>query len=224
MAKENGRFEFILFERGFKKVRGKKKMIFKKIPLKKFNPRRFYKLFVRHKPTGQKRLLAIGNFTNLPIMSQEEQRKGFFLGGRKFKPLKIPKKGKGNWITRRQIISQFDKELKGKARELKTKSAALLIPTKRFFHKKWLIFSDKFLRGNQKTKSVFAHIIVKFEYPRRQWLNKQFVPIEFAKPIMLKNLTKHIGRIEDLLNLQLEFLHPSADNVFVVKINGFIPM
>lgn len=220
-----GLFSIRLLEQRVIKKKGlKKKVIFKQISSDDFNPKKFYKLFIRHKASGQERLLAIGKFNTLPIFSQQEQRKGFFLAGRRFKPLPIPKKGKGNWVPRTQIIAMFDKELRAKGRELKIESAGLLIPTKRFYHKKWQVFSDTFLAGTKKTKMLFAHVLVKFEYPRRQWVNKQFVPIEFQRPIMIKNLNKHTLRFEDMLNLQLEFLHPSADAVFVIKINGYIPL
>jgi hypothetical protein len=40
----------------------------------------------------------------------------------------------------------------------------------------------------------------------------------------LKNIHKLIEQFEGQMNRDLGFLHPQADNVSLVEINGFIPL
>src|SRR5258708_31551863 len=99
-----------------------------------------------------------------------------------------------------------------------------IIPMKRYFHTDWLIYSDHILKGKTFVKRVLVNCAVQFIYPQQQWIGKQSLFLEFERRIQLKNIHKLINQFEGQLNRDLGFLHPQADDISLVEINGFIPI
>lgn len=185
-----------------------------------------YEIFIRHKSTRQRRLLSIGKLNDIPIFTKQPERFGQQLAGRTFDAsLKYPKRGKGKWVPVDRIVRGIQKELEEIGKDSRTEVRASIIPMKRYFHTKWKIYSDKIVGGSKAYRAIFVHCAVRFVYPNQDWIGKQSILLDFQdEKIRLSRLHKMIPEIEDDLNFRLELLHPQADNVSVVEVNGFIPL
>lgn len=185
-----------------------------------------YEIYIRHKKTRQRRLLSIGLLHDIPIFTKIPERSGQVLAGRTFDPkLKYPKKRHGKWIPVNRILKQIQKELEEIGSDLDTEIRASIIPLKRYYHSKWKIYSDKIVKGNAKYTAVFVHCAVRFVYPNQDWIGKQSILLDFQEEkVKLSQLHKMTNQIEEDLNFRLELLHPQADNVSVIEVNGFVPL
>lgn len=185
-----------------------------------------YEIFIRHKSTRQRRLLAIGKLQDIPILTKQPERHGQQLAGRTFNPaLRYPKRAKGKWIPVNRIVRDIQKELEKIGSDSRTEVRASIIPLKRYFHSKWKIYSDEIVSGNKQYRAIFVHCAVRFVYPNQDWIGKQSILLDFQdEKIRLSKLHKMIPEIEEDLNFRLELLHPQAENVSVVEVNGFIPL
>ncbi len=185
-----------------------------------------YEIFIRHKATRQRRLLAIGKLQDIPILTKQPERIGQQLAGRTFDAsLKYPKRAKGKWVPVDRIVRGIQKELEEIGKDSRTEVRASIIQMKRYFHTKWKIYSDKPVGGNKEYRAIFVHCAVRFVYPNQDWIGKQSILLDFQdEKIPLSKLHKMVPEIEADLNFRLELLHPQADNVSVVEVNGFIPL
>lgn len=185
-----------------------------------------YEVYIRHRPTRQRRLLALGKLQDIPIFTKQPERFGQQLAGRTFDPTKkYPKRARGNWIPVNRIVHDIQKELEELGMDIKTEVRASIIPMKRYFHTKWKVYSDEIVGGGTKYKAIFVHCAVRFVYPNQDWIGKQSILLDFEqKKYRLDKLHKMIPKIEDLLNFRLELLHPQAENVSLLEVNGFIPL
>ena len=213
----------------FRKIRIKKRrkyiQRYVKIGASEFIPNRDYKIYIRHKPSKQRRLLGIGKFRDIPIRSKQIDRFSYQLGGRTFDPtLKFPKKSKGKWIPVDRVVAGIQRELQEAARQSGSEARGAIIPMKRYFHTDWLIYSDHTLKGNTLVRRVFVNCVVQFIYPNQDWIGKQSLFVEFRRGIRLKNLHTLIPKLERRLNDDLELLHGNADDVSLLEVNGFIPI
>lgn len=184
-----------------------------------------YEIYIRHKPTKQRRLLAIGRLSDIPIYSKQTEIFGKQLGGRTFDTsFKTAKKAKGRWVPVSRIVHQIQKELEEYGTDLKTEVRASIIPLKRYFHTKWKIYADNPIKGTKLIKKCFVHCAVRFVYPNNDWIGKQSVFLEFSRRIRINQVYKLRERLEERINGDLELLHPNADLVSLVEVNGFIPI
>lgn len=197
-----------------------------KISADEFIKSKSYEIYIKHRPTKQRRLLALGKLQDIPIMSKQPERFGQQLAGRSFDPTKkYPKRARGNWVPVNRIVHDIQKELEEIGTDIKTEVRASIIPMKRYFHTKWKVYSDDIVPGNKKYKAIFVHCAVRFVYPNQDWIGKQSILLDFEdKKYRLSQLHNMIPKIEDLLNFRLELLHPQAENVSLLEVNGFIPL
>lgn len=213
----------------FRKVRIKRRKTYVtryvKIGASEFIPNREYKIYIRHKPSRQRRLLGIGKFRDIPIRSKTIDRFSYQLGGRTFDPsLKYPKRAKGKWVPVDRIVAGIQREIQEIARNAGSEARGAIIPMKRYFHTDWLIYSDKILPGNTLVYKGFVNCAVQFIYPNADWIGKQSLFVEFRRGIRLKKFHTLIPRLERRLNDDLELLHGNAENVSLIEVNGFIPL
>lgn len=218
-------FEVEIF-RKFKVKKGKRYVSrFIRIGASEFIPDREYRIFVRHKPTKQRRMLAIGKFRDIPIRSKDIQKFQHQLGGRTFNPkLKYPQKAIGKWVPVDKIVAGIQREIQEHATDRGAETRGAIIPMKRYFHTEWKIYSDHILKGKTFVKRVLVNCAVEFIYPQQQWIGKQTLFLDFERRIQLKNIHRLIEQFEGQMNRDLGFLHPQADNVELVEVNGFIPL
>lgn len=197
-----------------------------KISADEFIKSKSYEVYIKHRPTKQRRLLALGNLQDIPILTKQPERFGQQLAGRTFDPTKkYPKRARGKWVPVNRIVRDIQKELEERGLEFRTEVRASIIPLKRYFHTKWKIYSDEPVAGNKKYKAIFVHCAVRFVYPNQDWIGKQSILLDFEdKKYRLSQLHKIVPKIEELLNFRLELLHPQAENVSLVEVNGFIPL
>lgn len=211
--------------------------IFRRIRLKKggyrviqINPDEFvksrnYEIYIRHRATKQRRLLAIGKLQDIPIFTKQPERLGRELAGRTFDAsLKYPKRARGKWVPVNRIVRNIQKELEALGSDMRTEVRASIIPLKRYFHTEWKVYSDHIVKGNKKYKAVFVHCAVRFTYPNQDWIGKQSILFDSEKKFTLSKLHKMIPKIEQDLNNRLQLLHPQAENVSLMEVNGFIPL
>lgn len=213
----------------YRKVRVKKRKKYVtryvKIGASEFVPNREYKIYVRHKPSRQRRLLGIGKFRDIPIRSKQIERFSYQLGGRTFDPsLKYPKRAKGKWVPVDRIVAGIQREIQEIARDAGSEARGAIIPMKRYFHTDWLIYSDHTLKGNTLVHKAFVNCAVQFIYPNADWIGKQSLFIEFRRGVRLNKLHTLIPKLERRLNDDLELLHGNAENVSLIEVNGFIPI
>lgn len=198
---------------------------FLQIDAKEFIPDKEYRIFIRHKPTKQRRLLGFGKFRDIPIRSKDVERFQYQLGGRTFDPsLKYPKKSKGKWVPVDRVVAGIQREIQEHATERGVEQRGAIIPMKRYFHTDWKIYSDHILKGKTLVKKVFVNCAVEFIYPQQQWIGKQSVLIEFNRRIQIRKINLLNDKLEDRINRDLGFLHSQADDISLVEINGFIPI
>lgn len=185
-----------------------------------------YEVYIRHKATRQRRLLALGKLQDIPIFTKQPERFGNVLAGRTFDPkLKYPKRKHGKWVPVNKIVRDIQKELEEIGKDIQTEIRASIIPLKRYFHSKWKIYSDEIVSGNKQYRAIFVHCAVRFVYPNQDWIGKQSILLDFQdEKVRLSQLHKMIPKLEDDLNFRLELLHPQAENVSVIEVNGFIPL
>jgi predicted nucleic acid binding AN1-type Zn finger protein len=185
-----------------------------------------YEIYIKHRPTRQRRLLAIGKLQDIPINTKQSERFGQQLAGRTFDASKkYPKRAKGKWVPVNRIVRGIQKELEERGMEFKTEVRASIIPLKRYFHSKWKVYSDEPVSGRKKYRAIFVHCAVRFTYPNQDWIGKQSILLDFeSEKIPLNQLYRRIPEIEDMLNFRLELLHPQAENVSLIEVNGFIPL
>lgn len=186
-----------------------------------------YEIYIRHKKTKQRRLLAIGKLFELPIVSHQKEIKGRPLGGRTFDAsLKSVKRAKGRWVPVSRIVHAIQRELEEMGMDMRSEVRASIIPMKRYFHTKWLVYSDNPIPGNTLINVMFVHCAVRFVYPNMDWIGKQAIRFEFKDERMhrrkLKNLHKLLPVLEKAIDRDLHLLHPNASDVGVMQINGFI--
>lgn len=198
----------------------------RKLPINysEFIAGRSYEIYIRHKKTKQRRLLAIGKLNDIPINSRQPETRGNFLGGRSFDAsLPYPKRAIGKWVPVSRIIAGIQKELATVGKEIKTEVRAAIIPMKRYFHSKWHIYSDKPISGAKKVKKVFVHLAVRFVYPHMDWIGKKSIQLDLEEPTRLDQLHNMTEELQESINLDLELLHPNADDVSLIEVNGYIP-
>jgi hypothetical protein len=188
-----------------------------------------YEIYIKHKTTKQRRLLAIGKLQDIPLLSKQREKFGAPLGGRTFDPtLKYPKRARGKWIPVSRIVRDIQKELEERGMDLKTEVRASIIPMKRYFHSEWLVYSDRILNGNTLVRTMFVHCALRFVYPNMDWIGKQSIRFDFKdegkRRTKIKNLHKLRDMIEKRIDRDLKLLHPNAEDVSVIEVNGFIPL
>lgn len=214
--------------RKFRVKKGKKYVSrFIEINASEFIPDREYRIFVRHKPTKQRRLLGFGKFRDIPIRSKDINKFQKQLGGRTFNPnLKYPKKAKGKWIPVDKIVAGIQREIQEHATDRGTEVRGAIIPMKRYFHSDWKIYSDRILKGKTFVRRVLVNCAVEFIYPQQQWIGKQTIFVDFERRIMIKNIDNLVQRedFQGKINRDLGFLHSQADDISLVEINGYIPL
>jgi hypothetical protein len=214
----------------YRKHKKGKIVTYKKIPLEDFTPGQWYRVYLRHKKTGIKRLLSFGKLHDLPIVSKRHTQdldKPVLLGGRRFRPLSTPKKARGKWVPTWRIVKSFELELETQKKDLNINFVAgSILPIKRFYHSDWHIFSDFPMKGSDRVRDVFVNASIVFDYPGKSWVSKRNVKLELDGSTMIRNLVKHETNIEDMLNMELEkeFRLGSKASVSVVQVNGFIPI
>lgn len=206
------------------KVKGGGKRVVQ-INANEFRAGGYYEVYVKHKPTGQRRLLAIGKLQDIPIRTKQIEKFGAFLGGRTFNPsLKYPKRAIGKWVPVTRIVRDIQKELEEYGKEIRTEVRASIIPMKRYYHTKWKIYSDKILKGSKLIKKCFVHCAVRFVYPNTDWIGKQSIFLEFNRRTRIDKVYQLREKLEDRINQDLELLHPNANEVSLIEVNGFIPL
>lgn len=197
------------------------------IPITKFEAGKYYKIYLIHKKSKDRRLLGFGNFYNIPFVSKLTGKQ---LAGYAFKPTK-GKAPKG-WVKTTKLYKTIQKELEDAAKESGADIRASLIPVRKYYHPKYMIFSDYKVKLSDKPKIIGVSVLMQFNYGFQNWLNKRVVFIDMRdefrnRRIAYKDLYKHIDEIEEVINasIRLNFvsvIQGQAD-IGVVAINGFIP-
>lgn len=197
------------------------------IPITKFKPAQYYRIYLVHKKSKDKRLLGFGKFYNIPFVSKLTNKQH---AGYAFKPTrgKAPK----GWIRTTRLYKAIQSEVADAAKESGADIRASLIPVRKFYHPKYMIFSDYKLKLSDKPKVIGVSVLLQFNYGHQNWLNKRVVFIDMRdefrnKRIQYKDLYKHREEIEEVINssIRLNFvsvIQGQAD-IGVVAINGFIP-
>ncbi len=224
----------------FLRKRVKKKLRFVRIPIEEFRPGRYYRIYVKHKPTKQRRFLGFGKFMAPPFFSPEHRSVRYDprtkrlvptevpirrYGGRRFLPLPMAKKVVKGWIPVSRIVKDVESEVNQLAKDFDTSVWGVILPVKRYFHPTYMVFSDKIMKPEEKLKGVFVNCVTRLVYPRKDWIGKQGILIDLqGRNVMVKNIHKYTSRWENEANQMFEMTHPEADIAEVIKINGYIPV
>jgi len=221
----NSDFEVQLYKQVLVKIKGKNRKRFIRIATEDFIPKKFYRIYIRHIPTKQRRILAVGNLKELPIRSKNIQKFGKQLAGRTFNPkYKAVNKAKGLWIPTHRVVNEFLKELRELGRDLDTEVRGAIIPTRRYFHTKWHVFSDVILKGDTKVKNFLVNIVIQLGYAQENWIGKHNIKLEFTRGRKIKDLHKLETKLEKRINNDLQMYHPKAEEISMIEINGFVPI
>jgi hypothetical protein len=214
----------------FHKFKKNGKTHYKKIKPEQFRSGKSYDIYVVHMGTRRRRLLSSGVQSDLPIINKTLTQNVFkpvLLGGRKFKPLKIPRKGIGKW----KPIYQFYKEVERDFNQLKRERPDIskrgaIFPTKRFYHTEYKIFSDTPLKKTDWILYGFVNATVQFVYPGSAWFGSRHIPIDLSgkgEAIQIQDFPNHLSELEQTLGVTLRENFPKTDTADVIQVNGIIP-
>jgi len=224
-SKKYGKFHLEIYQGIEKKTKAGKRLRYKKISLEAFKAGKSYHVYIVHNKTRFKRLLATGKLRELPARHRIPELFGRLLGGRIFKPLPRPKSAKGKWLPTHRIVKEFEKEMQAIAERSGEEVRAAIIPTTRYFHSGWKIFSNAPLNGNKRIHHLMVNAVALFEYPRQQWYGKQSFYVELDGWVKIRNLDKKYGdKLEQAANQWADLIYPDADSVRMIEINGYIPL
>lgn len=227
----SSKYEYILQKRvnTIKKKGAKKYKVTKydTISINKFKPNNYYRIYLRRKGTSDKRLLGFGKFYNIPFISSltGKQHAGYAFKIRTGKPPK-------GWIRTTKLYKTIQKEIEDVSKESGAEIRANLLPVRKYYHPKYMIFSDEKIKLSQKPKVVGVSVLLQFNYGHQNWLNKRIVFIDMRdefprKRPTYKQLYKMTDKIEEIINDSINLNFVSVINgqaeINVVAINGFIP-
>jgi len=200
-----------------------------KIPVHKFKPNKYYRIYLIHKRTKDKRLLGFGKFYNIPFVSTltGKQHVGYAFKATK---AKAPK----GWIASSKLYTLFQREIERAAKDAEPKAdvRASLMPIRKWYHPKYEIFSDYKVKLSDKPDVIGVSVLLQFNYGHQNWMNKRVVFVdqrdEFrGKKMTWKELTDHKDDIADVITSSIDLNFVSVINhqaeISVVAINGFIP-
>lgn len=246
---KSNEFTFDIWQRKQKlvKVKGKRKKVrkyfYQRIKESKFIPNRYYRIFIRHKPSNTRRLLGFGKFVDIPVFHRgranlvlsSRDRKGEKhkvlitrpIGGREFKGGKIPKRAIRGWYPINQQIKHIEDEVFSVAEAENLPVKSIIIPPKKYFHPEYHFYSDKPMKGTKKIYGVGIHILVAFNYGtyNESWVGKQVIPADLRpRGIQVRHFySKYRARWEVQASAYLQGKHQKAD-VKVIRINGFVEL
>lgn len=213
-----------------RKIKGKLKSVerttYRPIKPEQFRKDRYYRLYLIHKHTKQKRLFGFGKFNNIPMFSTHPDSKGRELGGRFFYPNVKKLKRKGGWVPVKSIIRDIEKELEDYGKNFRHEVRGAIIPPKNYYHVDWKIFSDKPLPGNTVWKKFAISAVIEYLYTSQQWIGKKTIVVDtLDKGIQIKNLHKYEDRWKFELGVKLdETKQNRKGHLNIIEINGFVPV
>lgn len=213
-------FTFVVQRRTGKK--GKYRYV--SVSKKKFKKGSHYRIFIKHKRTGQRRLLGFGKFYTFPERSKFTKK---LMGGRTFDPKPLPKSASGKWVPTWKIIRQVEEEVYSAGREQHVEVRGSIIPVKRWYHTEYKVYSDTIRKPSEKLKGVAVSVLLHYVYPNNQWIQKRTVVLDLRpRGIMIKNLVKYEEKIIDFVVTEMRFEHPTLNfrETNVLAVNGFVPL